>query len=93
MAATTVVTTPSVKSQHHRGLFAAVAGVVIAGALATSAFVIADDSDSAKPASTTPPASTEIEVNDDPLMERYGTPEHHVDVREELRPQMWDAGL
>jgi hypothetical protein len=66
-----VITTGSTREHNHRGVLAVAVGVFVAAVLAGSAIVIADDSDSTGPA-TTPPAATEVGVNDDPLMMRFG---------------------
>ncbi|MET1002963.1 MAG: hypothetical protein ABWZ15_14220 [Acidimicrobiia bacterium] len=72
MAATveSVIQQPVTKSHRHRGAFALAAGLVVAGALATTV-VLADDSDGPSPAPQVQ-VTTETPI-EDPLITRFGT--------------------
>jgi hypothetical protein len=64
-----VIQQPVAKSHRHRGAFALAAGLVVAGALATTV-VLADDSDGPSPA---PQVHTSEAPIEDPLITRFGT--------------------
>jgi hypothetical protein len=64
-----VIHQPVTKSHRHRGVFALAAGLVVAGALATTV-VLADDSDGPSPAPQE--TVTSVAPVEDPLITRFG---------------------
>jgi hypothetical protein len=67
----TVIQQPAAKAHRNRGRMALVAGFLVAGALATTAVIVANDDDASAPAR---PATTQAAPSPDPLVTRFGQP-------------------